>query len=108
LNETQIGYADFRGNRQYVSVGNLTVENRISMILMDYPNRRRLKIMGHVTIIDGLDDPAAVNRLHDDSYEAVTERAVIITIDGFDWNCPQHIPQRFTPEEFEAHLAAGA
>jgi len=101
LSETQIGYADFRGNRQYVSTGNLTVENRISLILMDYPNRRRLKIWGHATMVDADDDPAAIARLHDENYKAIPERAVIITIDAFDWNCPQHIPQRYTLEEFK-------
>jgi len=101
LSDTQIGYADFRGNRQYVSAGNLTVENRISLILMDYPNRRRLKIWGHAAMIDAEDDPDRIAQLHVENYNAVPERAVIITIDAFDWNCPQHIPQRYTLEELE-------
>lgn len=101
LSETQIAYADFRGNRQYVSVGNLAVEDRVSLILMDYPNRRRLKIWGHATTVDAADQPAMIAELHDKNYQAVPERAVIITVDAFDWNCPQHIPQRFTPEEME-------
>lgn len=101
LSETQIGYADFRGNRQYVSVGNLAVEDRVSLILMDYPNRRRLKLWGHATTIDAADQPAMIADLHDEDYQAVPERAVIITIDAFDWNCPQHIPQRYTLDELE-------
>lgn len=105
LSDTQIGYADFRGNRQYLSVGNLSVENRISLILMDYPNRRRLKIWGRATIVDAQDNPEVAAQLHDKNYKAVAERAVIITIDAFDWNCPQHIPKRYTFEEFEALLA---
>ena len=106
LSENQIGYADFRGNRQYVSVGNLSLENRISLILMDYPNRRRLKILGRATLIDAQDRPEIAAHLHDQSYKAVPERAVIITIDAFDWNCPQHIPKRYTFEEFESYLVA--
>lgn len=101
LSETQIGYADFRGNRQYVSTGNLTVEDRVSLILMDYPNRRRLKIWGHATMVSAEDQPAMIAELHDEDYQAVPERAIIITIDAFDWNCPQHIPQRYTIEEME-------
>jgi predicted pyridoxine 5'-phosphate oxidase superfamily flavin-nucleotide-binding protein len=101
LSETQIGYADFRGNQQYVSAGNLDVENRISLILMDYPNRRRLKIWGHATKISIEDDPATIADLHVADYKAVPERAVIISVDAFDWNCPQHIPQRYTVEEFD-------
>jgi uncharacterized protein len=101
LSDTPIGYADFRGNRQYVSVGNLSQEDRISLILMDYPNRRRLKIMGHVTMVDVADDSAVVDRLRDQNYDAMSERGVIITIDAFDWNCPQHIPQRYTLDEIE-------
>ncbi|WP_430429931.1 pyridoxamine 5'-phosphate oxidase family protein [Parasphingorhabdus sp.] len=101
LSPTQIAYADYRGNRQYVSAGNLTLENRLSLILMDYPNRRRLKIWGHATIVSTEEDAAAVARLHDPNYKAVPERAVIITIDAFDWNCPQHIPQRYTLDELQ-------
>lgn len=101
LSETQIAYADFSGNRQYVSVGNLAGEDRVSLILMDYPNRRRLKIWGHASVIDAEDLSAMARQLHDENYKAVTERAIVITIDAFDWNCPQHIPQRFTLEEME-------
>lgn len=102
LSETQIAYADFRGNRQYVSTGNLTMEDRISLILMDYPNRRRLKIWGHATLVSADNDQAALARLHDKNYKAVTERAVIVAIDAFDWNCPQHIPQRYTMDELQS------
>ena len=101
ISPTQIAYADFRGNRQYVSVGNLTVEDRVSLILMDYPNQRRLKIWGHATMVRVEDQPEKIAELHDENYSAVPERAMIITIDAFDWNCPQHIPQRFTLEEME-------
>ena len=102
LDEKTIAYADFRGNRQYLSVGNLSKEEKISLILMDYPNRRRLKIWGRASIVDIKEDPALVEKLHDPSYRARPERSVIIKVEAFDWNCPAHIPQRFTLEELEA------
>lgn len=100
-----IAYADFRGNRQYLSVGNLTGNDRVALILVDYPNRRRLKIWGRATFVRAEDDPGLIEQLHDFSYRAKPERAVIINIAAFDWNCPQHIPQRFTVEEIERQFA---
>ncbi len=91
LDERTIAYADFRGNRQYVSTGNLAGDDRISMILMDYPNRRRLKVLGRARLVELADDPDLVAKLDDATYRARPERAVVITIEGLDWNCPQHI-----------------
>jgi predicted pyridoxine 5'-phosphate oxidase superfamily flavin-nucleotide-binding protein len=71
---------------------------------MDYANRRRLKIWGRARLVDVAADPVLVARLHDPSYRARPERAVVITVEAFDWNCPQHIPQRLTLEELEPHL----
>ncbi len=105
LDEATIAYADFRGNRQYISTGNLDADDRIALILMDYPNQRRLKIWGRARLVDVSDDPELVAKLHVDGYKARPERAVVITIEAFDWNCPQHIPQRFTLEELEPTLA---
>ena len=105
LDPATIAYADFRGNRQYLSAGNLTGNDRVALILMDYPNRRRLKIWGRAKIVDIADDPDLVARLHEDTYRARPERAVVISVTALDWNCPQHIPQRLTIEEFEPHLA---
>lgn len=104
LDPTTIAYADFRGNRQYVSLGNLSGDGRISLILMDYPNRRRLKILGRVKTIEIDDDPDLVARLTVPDYKGRPERAVLITVEGFDWNCPQHIPERFTTDELETVL----
>lgn len=103
LDARTIAYADFRGNRQYLSVGNLSEDNRVSLILMDYPNRRRLKIWGRASLSD---DSGLIGRLHDSTYRARPERAVSIAVEAFDWNCPQHIPQRFTQAEFEGQFAA--
>ncbi|MBL4597524.1 MAG: pyridoxamine 5'-phosphate oxidase family protein [Rhizobiaceae bacterium] len=105
LNYKTIAYADFRGNRQYVSAGNLTVNDRVSLILMDYPNRRRLKIWGRVKLVGRSEDPDLVSSLQIEGYRALPERAVVITIEAFDWNCPQHIPQRLTAQEMEPLLS---
>lgn len=103
--EQTLAYADFRGNRQYISAGNLKENNQVSLILMDYPNRRRLKIYGraHLTEID--DDPKLVASLTDDMYRAKPERAVIIKLEAFDWNCPQHIHPRFTATELDPYVS---
>ena len=104
LDNKTIGFADFRGNRQYVSVGNLETDDRVSMILMDYPNRARLKILGRARLV-GLDEQDILHRLSLPDYRAVVERGVVITIEAFDWNCPQHITPRFTPAEIEEAVA---
>jgi len=105
LDEKTIAYADFRGNQQYISTGNLSEIDRISLILMDYPNRRRIKIWGRAKLVDKKDDPKLLAKLQIENYRGLPERAVVITIDAFDWNCPQHIPQRLTLQELEPHLS---
>ena len=104
LDATTLGFADFRGNRQYVSVGNLRGDDRVSLILVDYPNRRRLKLIGHARAVDVQADPGLAGRLQDAGYGARVERGLLVRIAGFDWNCPQHITPRYT----EAELAAAA
>ncbi|MEQ1515100.1 MAG: pyridoxamine 5'-phosphate oxidase family protein [Usitatibacteraceae bacterium] len=99
LDAKTIGYADFRGNVQYISVGNLTSNDRVSIILMDYANRNRLKLFGRVRIVLPAEDPALIARLSMPDYSAHIERGVVITIEGYDWNCPQHITPRFTQAE---------
>lgn len=94
-----IGFADYRGNLQYLSVGNLLKDDRISIIIVDYPNRRRLKLLGHVRLAEPGVDDAAIAAVRDAGYAATVERAFIITIEGWDWNCPQHITPRFTEAE---------
>ena len=83
LDEKTIAYADFRGNRQYVSAGNVTADDRLSLILMDYPNRRRLKIWGRARLVDITDDPDLIQKLHDSEYRAKPERAVVIKVESF-------------------------
>lgn len=101
LDPQTLGYADYRGNQQYLSVGNLAANDRICLILMDYPKRRRLKIWGHARIVHVPDHPEFISRVQDQSYPAKVERGVIIHIEAFDWNCPQHITPRFTQSEYE-------
>ncbi len=100
LDGKTIGFADFAGNRQYISVGNLARNDRVSLILMDYPNRTRLKILGRVRPV-GLDERDVIARLAHSTYRARVERGLLITVEAFDWNCPQHITPRFTAEEVE-------
>ena len=95
----RLGFADYRGNRQHVSTTNLIAEPRVSLFLMDYPNRRRLKILGRARIVLAEDDPELVASLMPEGYKALAERAYIIDLVGFDWNCPQHITPRFTEAE---------
>ena len=102
----QLAYADFRGNTQLVSVGNVSQDDRVSLILMDYPNRRRLKILGHMRVADAQDVPPedlATVDLQD--YHAQVERVVYIDVAAFDWNCPQHITQRYTELEWAGREA---
>ena len=99
LDDKTLGYADFRGNVQYISVGNLQADDRVSIILMDYANQARLKLLGRVRLVDAKEDPALIERLRMPGYRAAIERAVLITVEGYDWNCPQHITPRFTEEE---------
>jgi predicted pyridoxine 5'-phosphate oxidase superfamily flavin-nucleotide-binding protein len=104
LDNKTIGFADFRGNRQYVSVGNLKTEDRVSLFLMDYPNRARLKILGRARIVDG-NDADTLRRLSIPEYNAQAERGILISIEAFDWNCPQHITPRFTLADIEEGTA---
>ncbi|MFI9272271.1 pyridoxamine 5'-phosphate oxidase family protein [Kitasatospora sp. NPDC052896] len=93
LDERTIAFADYRGNRQYVSVGNLTCDDRVALFFVDYTYQARLKAFGHARIVTELDDPELLNRLAPaDGYQAKVERAVVIAIEGSTWNCNQHIP----------------
>lgn len=102
LDERTIGYADFRGNRQYLSAGNLTADGRVALILMDHAARRRLKIWARARIVEGDADPGLLDRLSVPGYGGKAERAVVMTIEAMDWNCPQHITPRFTLREVQA------
>lgn len=104
IDKKTIAFPDFRGNDQYLSVGNLRDIDRISLILMDYPNRRRLKILGYCKVVTEREDLMQVAKLEPADYGYSAHRAMIITLDSFDWNCPQHIIPRYTQQEIEAML----
>lgn len=98
----RLGFADYRGNRQFISTANLSVNDRVSLFLMDYPNRDRLKLVGHAHSVELADDPAAVTALMPEGYRATPERAMFIDVIGWEWNCSQHITPRFTEAEIAA------
>lgn len=105
LDEHTIGWADFRGNLQYISTGNLSGDDRVAIIAVDYARRRRIKLFGHARIVTVEQDAELVGSLTHPEYDAAVERAVIVTVDAFDWNCPQHITPRYTVAELEPALA---
>jgi len=100
----RIGFADYRGNKQYISTANLAGNDRVSLFLMDYPNKDRLKLVGHAHSIELADDPALVTSLMPEGYRAVPERAFLIEVIGWEWNCSQHITPRFTEAEISAAI----
>ena len=96
LDETTLGFADFRGNRQYISLGNIASNDRVCLFLMDYPNRARLKIYARMEARDLKADAALAEQLATPGYRGLAERAFILKLEAFDWNCSQHITPRFT------------
>ena len=104
LDEQTLAFADFAGNRQLISVGNLANNDRIALILMDYAKRVRLKVLGHLEVHDLAADATLARQLHSLDYKARPQRAMIIRVAGFDWNCPQHIPLRIDAEDVQRAL----
>jgi uncharacterized protein len=101
LDKKTLAYADFRGNLQYISVGNLAENNRASLILMNYPSRQRLKIFVRIEVFAANDVPELIAKLENTDYKAKIERAMILHVEAFNWNCPQHITPRYTLEEIK-------
>ncbi len=99
-----IAFADFRGNKQYISTGNLMTDNRVALIMVDYPRRQRLKILGRAEVFEGEKAKDWLTKVRDPEYKATTERVYVIRIEAFDWNCPQHIIPRFTEEQIREAL----
>jgi len=104
LDDKTLACADFRGNRQYISLGNLSSHERACLFLMDYPHRQRLKIYVNVEVTSLQERPDLAAKLAMPGYKAKIERAFIFHLAAFDWNCPQHITPRFTQEELEGAL----
>ena len=105
IDDSAVAFADFRGNKQYISTGNLATDNRVAMIMVDYPHRARLKILGRADIFEGEQAREWIERLRDQGYKAVIERVYVIRVEAFDWNCPQHITPRFTADQIQEALA---
>ncbi len=104
LDEHTLGFADFSGNRQYITVGNLDDNPKAFIFLMDFANRRRIKIWGRAEVVDN--DDELREKLHDPSYGSEPERMFLFHIDAWDVNCPQHIKPRFTEEEVGESMQA--
>ena len=104
IDEQTLGFADFRGNRQYVSTGNFQVNDRVSLFFMDYPSQRRLKLLGRVRLVRE-QETELLSRLSVTEYQAQVERGFVIHVEAFDWNCPQHITPRFSQSEIETLVA---
>jgi predicted pyridoxine 5'-phosphate oxidase superfamily flavin-nucleotide-binding protein len=102
IDQSTIAFADYRGNKQYISTGNFATDNRVAIILVDYPNQTRLKILGRVEVLEGATAGEWTKRLAPPrGYPAVVERVFLIRVEAFDWNCQQHIVPRFTAEQIQ-------
>ena len=103
IDERTLGFADFRGNRQYVSLGNLSENPKAYLFLIDYARRQRIKIWGTARVVE--DDPALIERLRPEGYAGTPEQAILFQIAAWDANCPQHIPQLIAAKDVAAALA---
>jgi len=108
LDERTLGYADFSGNRQYLSVGNIAGDDRVSLFLMDYAQQRRLKIWGRARFVDESLEPDLIARLESPDYRARIERGVVIHIEAYDWNCPKYITPRYTKAQVDEFLKSAS
>lgn len=106
LDETTLGFADYRGNRQYISLGNVKSDDRISLFLMDYAGRKRMKILARLSVHSLSERPDLAERILDPEYPGVVERLMTFELAAYDWNCPQHIVQRFTTAQVNSAIAS--
>jgi predicted pyridoxine 5'-phosphate oxidase superfamily flavin-nucleotide-binding protein len=104
IDESTLAFADFRGNKQYISTGNLSTDNRVALIFVDYPRQLRLKILGRAEMFEGEQAKDWIAKVRDPEYKAVVERVYVIRVEAFDWNCQQHIIPRYTAEEIREAL----
>lgn len=106
LDAKRIGFIDFRGNMQYISVGNIATNNNVALIMVDYPSRARLKILAKAEMVELKDDPLLYNLLDLNEYKFKPERMMVFNVEAYDWNCPQHITPRYTVEDVEEAFAS--
>ena len=107
LDGRRLAFADFAGNKQYITAGNLATNDRVALFLMDYPEQARLKIIGHASIFEAGADKELEEAVRMPGYRATVERVIVIAVKGYDWNCSQHITPRWSEDELEALRAAG-
>ena len=105
VSPTQLAFADYKGNRQMLSTGNLAANDRVALFLMDYPQRTRLKILGHARVEDARQHPEIVAQLAEPATRDIVERLFFIDVLSFDWNCPKYITPRYTAAEVEEAVA---
>lgn len=105
IDNQTLAFADFQGNKQFITTGNLATDNRIALIIVDYPLQARLKLLGRVEVFEGEAGRDWIKQLRTEGYKAVISRAFVIRIEAFDWNCPQHIKRRFTEEQIQEAIA---
>jgi uncharacterized protein len=106
LDDRTLAFADFAGNKQYITAGNLETNDRVALFLMDYPHQARLKIIGHAKWVEG--DAELIAKVRMEGYKAKVERVMVVDVVGFDWNCSQHITPRWTQEEIQAAMGSGS
>ncbi len=104
LDSKRLGFIDFTGNKQYVSVGNMATNAKVSLIMIDYPQKTRLKIYAKAEVIKLEEQPELYDLLDLDDYKFRPERMLVLNIEAYDWNCPQHITPRYTVDELETAL----
>lgn len=104
IDDQTLGFLDFAGNRQFISLGNINRTNKVALILMDYPNRARMKIYAKAEIVELGERPQLESWLWTDGYKARPERIILYHVEAFDWNCPQHITPRYTEEDISKTL----
>lgn len=104
VDERTLAFSDYSGNKQFISAGNLTTDDRVAIILVDYAAQTRLKILGRAQVLDGDAAKEWIDRTRDPAYEAAIERAFVIRVEALDWNCPQHITRRFTEDQIREAL----
>ena len=105
IDDTTLGFADFRGNRQYISAGNIISTKKTSLFLIDYPKQQRLKIWAESEVHHAAEEPELVKSVEISEYKALIERIFIMKIKAFDWNCPQHITPRYTTDEIAKEIS---
>jgi uncharacterized protein len=104
LGPNLIGFADFKGNRQLISTGNLQITDRVALFMMDYPHRTRLKLLGHARVLDAREHAELADQLVSEPLRGKVERFFLVQIISYDWNCPQYITPRFTAAEIEKYV----